>query len=197
MFPFRRLRDILLAPSATWLQVAEETTDARTLYTAFLLPLATLAALAAWFGLSVVGYTVDGAAVHLSPLGGLLNAATSLVLSLVAIHLLARFADRLAPNFGGQSDRLAALRLIAYSSSAALLGGVFAAVPTWAGLGLAPTLYSALILARGIPVLMRKRSITHVIDEAVAPARARGSGGGLGKTPGKKRVVVVGRLCGG
>ena len=84
-----------------------------------------------------------------------LNAATSLVLSLVAIHLLARFADRLAPNFGGQSDRLAALRLIAYSSSAALLGGVFAAVPTWAGLGLAPTLYSALILARGIPVLMR------------------------------------------
>ena len=42
-----------------------------------------------------------------------------------------------------------------------------------------------------------KRSITHVIDEAVAPARARGSGGGLGKTPGKKRVVVVGRLCGG
>ena len=155
MFVFRRLRDILLAPSATWLQVAEETTDARTLYTAFLLPLATLAALAAWFGLSVVGYTVDGAAVHLSPLGGLLNAATSLVLSLVAIHLLARFADRLAPNFGGQSDRLAALRLIAYSSSAALLGGVFATVPTWAGLGLAPTLYSALILARGIPVLMR------------------------------------------
>ena len=50
MFPFRRLRDILLAPSATWLQIAEETTDARTLYTAFLLPLATLAALAAWLG---------------------------------------------------------------------------------------------------------------------------------------------------
>ncbi len=155
MFPFRRLRDILLAPSATWPQIVEETTDARTLYTTYLLPLATLPALAAWFGLSVVGYTVDGAAVHLSPLSGLLNAVAGLLLSLVSIHLLARFADRLAPNFGGQSDRLTALRLIAYSSSAALLGGIFAVVPTWAGLGLAPTLYSAIILARGIPLLMR------------------------------------------
>ncbi len=41
-----------------------------------------------------------------------------------------------------------------------------------------------------------KRSIPHIIDEAVTPARALGSGGGLGKLPGKWRVVVVGSLCG-
>ncbi len=152
---FRRIGDLLLAPSSTWLRIAEETTDVRTLYTGYLAPLAGIAALAGWIGLSLVGYSVDGQRLQLAPLAGLSNALAGFALTLLSIDLLARFANRLAPNFSGQPDRGASLRLIAYSSTPALLGGLFSLVPQWAGLALIPTAYSAFILARGIPLLMR------------------------------------------
>ena len=155
MFLFRRACDLLLAPTATWSTIATETSDARTLYTTYLLPLAALPALASWIGLCVVGFSSAGEAVRLSPLAGLINALLGYVLSLLTIFILARFANRLASNFSGQPDPAAALRLIGYSSTPALLGGIFAVVPHWAGLGLVPTLYAAFVLARGIPVLMR------------------------------------------
>ena len=154
MLFFRRAFDLLLAPSATWPRIAEETTDARTLYPAFLMPLASIPACASGFGLSFVGYTADGNLIRLTPLAGLTNALISFLLTLLAIDLLSRFANRLASNFGGQPDRNASLRLIAYSSTPALLGGLFAVIPQWAGLGLLPTLYAAFIMARGIPLLM-------------------------------------------
>ena len=152
---FRRIGDLLLAPSSTWRRIAEETTAVRTLYTAYLGPLAGIAAVASWIGLSLVGYSVDGQRIQLAPLAGLTNALVGFALTLLSIDLLARFANRLAPNFGGQPDRGASLRLIAYSSTPAVLGGIVSVIPQWAGLALIPTLYAAFILARGIPLLMR------------------------------------------
>ena len=161
---FQRVRRTLMAPTQSWAEIATETTDIRALYTGYLMPLAILPALASWFGLSVTGFSIEGEPIRLSPLAGLINALAGYALSLFTIYLLAVFANRLATSFGGQPNRIAAHRLIIYSSTAALLGGIVSVVPTYAALSLLPTLYSAHLLAQGLPVMMRslpERTITY------------------------------------
>ena len=159
-----RAKDILLAPNKTWPLIESEAGDARSLFTGYVMILALVPAIASLIGMSFVGIGLSGELVRVPLAKALLIALVSYALSLLMIYLLAQFASRLAPSFGGQANPLLALRLIAYSSTAGMLGGAFSVIPTYAALGLIPTLYSVFLLARGLPVMMKsapERTLTY------------------------------------
>ena len=161
---FQRIKDILFSPTATWPLIEAEDTDTKRIFTGYVMNIALVPAIASFIGMSFFGIGIDGTQVRVPLLSGLANAVVSYLLSLVMIYLLAKMANKMAPTFGGRQDPLMALKLIAYSSTAAMLGGIFSVFPSYAALGLAPTLYSVFLLARGIPVLMKSapdRTITY------------------------------------
>jgi hypothetical protein len=75
---------------------------------------------------------------------------------LVMTSLIAIVVDLLAPRFGGRKDFVAALKLSAYSYTAAFLAGVFHALGPWGGLlVLAASIYAWYTFYLGAPVLKK------------------------------------------
>ena len=70
-------------------------------------------------------------------------------------ELIAWLVDVLAPTFGGQRDPLRALKLTAYSYTAAWVAGILQIVPALGVLALLAGCYGLYLLYLGLPVLMR------------------------------------------
>jgi hypothetical protein len=91
------------------------------------------------------------------PVGaGLTGMIVGYVLALVGVFVMALIIDALAPTFGGQKDRTQALKTVAYSYTAAWVGGIAMIVP---GIGwlvaLAGGIYSIYLLYVGLPHTMK------------------------------------------
>lgn len=146
----QRVQDILLRPQATWPQIDAEAATPGSLYKGYLLILAAIPAVCGFIGLAVLGMGLR------LPMGWALgNMVVSYLLSLLMVGLLALAAEALAPHFGGRKDRVAAFKLLAFASTAAFVGGVFALLPMLAVLSLVASLYSVYLLYTGAPVLMK------------------------------------------
>jgi len=76
-------------------------------------------------------------------------------MGLAMVYVVSMIANALAPSFGGQKNPMNALKLIAYSGTAAMLGGIFAIIPALGVLTLVAGLYSLYLLFLGVPVLMQ------------------------------------------
>lgn len=148
----QRVRNILLEPKATWPVIEQEPADAASLYRGYLLYLAAIPAVAGFIGLSFVGV---GAGMRFPLSAGFAQMVVSYALSLLTVFVLGLLIDALAPTFGASRNPLNALKLAAYGSTAALVGGVFNLIPALAVLGLLAALYSVYLLYTGLPVLMK------------------------------------------
>lgn len=150
-----RARDILLKPKETWPAIAEESADAQSIYTRYLVFLAAIPAVCGFIGLALFG--LGGAGVNLRlPMSFLIvQMVVSYLMTLAIIYIVALIVDALAPSFGATRSRIQALKLVAYSSTAALVGGVFSLVPALSILGIVAALYSIYLLYTGIDALMR------------------------------------------
>lgn len=151
----QRVKDILLNPKETWPVIDKETTDAASLYKDYLVVLAAIPAVAGFIGMSIIGFHGFGASVRVPIVTGLVQMVVGYVLSLVMVFVVALIVDALAPTFGGQKSQINALKLVAYGSTAGLVGGIFAILPSLAILGLLASLYSIWLVYTGIPVLMK------------------------------------------
>jgi len=151
----QRVQDILLRPKQTWPAIDAEPTDAGSLYKGYLMPLALIPALASFIGLSLIGVGAFGVHVRIPILSGLVSLVLGYVLTLVMAFVLALIVDALAPTFGGTRNRVAALKVVVYASTAALVGGIFNLLPMLSVLGLLAALYSLYLLYTGLPVLMK------------------------------------------
>lgn len=151
----QRVQDILLKPKDTWPQIAAEPATPQSLYKDWLLILAAVPAVAGFIGLSVLGVGGFGFSYRVPIVSGLVHMVFSYLLSLGMVYLLALLVNALAPSFGGTPDRLAALKLVAYGSTAGFAGGVFQLLPSLSALGLLCGLYSIYLVYLGLPVLMR------------------------------------------
>ncbi len=151
----QRAQDILLKPKDTWPVIAAEKADTASIYSGWLVYLAAVPAIAAFIGLSVIGFGAFGFGMRL-PIGwGLVQMVLGYALSLVAVYVLALIVDALAPVFGGTKDRIAALKVVAYGSTAGFLGGIFNLLPTLGVLGVVAAVYSIYLIYTGLPVLMK------------------------------------------
>jgi hypothetical protein len=117
-------------------------------------PLAAIGPVAQFIGYSLFGVSVFGTTYRVPIVSGLTSAAVTYLLTLVGTYILALIIDALAPTFSGRPNQLQALKVAAYSSTAAWVAGVFALIPGLRVLTILG-LYSVYLLYLGLPKLMK------------------------------------------
>lgn len=150
-----RVKEILLTPKAAWPVIETEATTTAALYTQYIMILAAIQAVAGFIGMSLFGVSAMGVTMRIPLVTGLVQMVLGYGLALVMVYVMALIADALAPKFGGQKNTMNALKLIAYSGTAAMVGGVFAIIPALGILTLIAGLYSLYLLYLGVPTLMK------------------------------------------
>jgi hypothetical protein len=103
----------------------------------------------------LIGVGAFGVSYRLPIATGLLQMVIGYLLSLAMVYVLALIVNALAPTFGGTKNQLAALKLVAYGSTAGFVGGIFNLIPSIGLLGLLAAIYSIYLIYTGIAVLMR------------------------------------------
>jgi len=146
-----RVKNILLQPKQEWPVIAGETTPTAQLYTSYVIPLAAVPAVAAFVGMSLVGMPMIG---RIGLGTGLAMMLLQFVLALAGVYVLALVIDFLAPKFGGEKNPAQALKVSAYSMTAAWVAGIFHILPMLGILSVVG-LYSLYLLYLGLPVLMK------------------------------------------
>lgn len=150
-----RVKEILLTPKQTWPVIETEETSTAALYTQYIMILAAIQAVAGFIGMSLFGISGFGVTVRLPLMTGLIQMVLGYGLTLAMVYVVALIADALAPSFGGQKKPMNALKLVAYSGTAAMVGGIFALIPALGVLTLIAALYSLYLLYLGVPTLMK------------------------------------------
>ena len=150
-----RVQAILLKPKETWPVIAQDGGDVASIYKNYLVILAAIPAVAAFIGLSVVGAGMFGVSFRVPIVAGLVNMVVGYFLSLVMVYVLSLITNALAPSFAGEKNALNAFKLIAYASTAGMVGGVFSLLPSLSMLGVLASLYSIYLIYTGIPTLMK------------------------------------------
>jgi hypothetical protein len=150
-----RVQSILLKPKATWPEIDSEQADAASLYKNYVMIIALIPAVASFIGLSLIGIGAFGVSFRVPIVSGLANMVVGYVLSLVMVFVLALIIDAMAPTFEGTRSQIGALKLSAYASTAAFVGGIFSLLPSLSVLGALAALYGIYLLYTGLPVLMK------------------------------------------
>jgi hypothetical protein len=103
-----RIKGMLVEPRSEWPKVAAEPATVQSLYTGWIMILAAVGPIALLLAMHSIQFAI-----------------AQYVLALITTFVLAVIVDALAPTFGGTKDFVAALKLVAYSYTAAWLAGVF------------------------------------------------------------------------
>lgn len=149
-----RIKSILLTPGVAWDQIDAEPASASQIYRNFVLPVAAIPAVAGFIGSQVFGTSILGVTFRPSFGSALVGALLQYVLTLAGVYVLALIIDALAPTFNGVRDRIQALKVAAYSATAAWVAGIFNLIPAIALLSILG-LYSLYLLYLGLPKLMK------------------------------------------
>ena len=152
-----RIKNLLLQPRAEWQVIAPEPTTIGQLYTDYVMPLAAFAALLSFLHVSVIGVNVPFVGATRMPLAsGVETALLTFGMSLIGLLLVGLIINALAPTFAGTRDRRQALKVAAYSFTAAWLGSLLSLSPVLPTLlQLVALCYGIYVLYLGLPVLMQ------------------------------------------
>jgi len=151
----QRVKDILLQPRQTWPIIEDEATDVAGLYKQYIMILAAIPAVAGFIGMTLIGFSAFGVSVRIPFVTGLTTMVVSYVLSLAMVYVIALIVDALAPTFSGQKNMMNALKLVAYGSTAGMVGGIFSVLPPLSMLGLLAALYAIYLIYVGLPTMMK------------------------------------------
>ncbi len=139
-----RVKNILSTPRTEWPVIAAEPSDAMGLYTGYIAPLAAIGPVALLISLTI--FMGLGTAVSL--------AIGMYASSLVGVFIMALVVAKLAPSFGGHDDLGQALKLVAYSHTAAWVASVLLLFPLLAPLVLLAALYGVYLYYVGAPATL-------------------------------------------
>jgi hypothetical protein len=154
---YTRAKSTLLTPTAEWPVIAAEPDTVKNLYVSYVLIMAAIPPLAMFLSTTVFGVSVPFLGTYrIGLFSSLTSAVTTYVLGLVGVYILALIVDALAPTFGGQKNRVQALKTVAYAYTAAWVAALIGIIP---GLTLIATLvgvvYSIYLLRLGLPFTMK------------------------------------------
>ena len=159
-----RVRSILVEPRREWGVIDAEPATVGSIYR-YALILAAIPAICQAIKFSMLGVF------HITPVLATQFAITNYVGALIAVYALALIISALAPTFGGQQGQIPALKVAAYSATAAWVSGIFVLIPLLGILALVGALYSLYLLYLGLPVLMKTppdRSIAYTVVTVIA-----------------------------
>jgi Yip1 domain len=155
-----RAKNILLAPASEWPVIAGEATSASSLFTGYVFPLVAIGQIA-----GIIGGMLSGGAFGLVTM--ILFAIVGFVLAVVGVYVLGFIAAKIAPSFGGKDDLSQALKLVAYSYTAAWVAGVFNILPAiGVYVVLIASLYGLYLLYTGVSPMMsvpREKSVGYTV----------------------------------
>ncbi len=146
-----RAKAILVTPKTEWAVIDVEPLKIPELLIGYVLPLAAIGPIARFIGWSVLGF----GGFRMSIGWGVSQAIVSFVLAVVGVFVLAWVMNVLAPSFGSTPDMSQAIKLSAYSMTAAWVAGILYVVPALFILGAIGGLYSLYLCYIGLPVLMK------------------------------------------
>ena len=112
-----RVKNILLQPKEEWPKIAAESATPQSLYLGYIMILAAIG--------PIVMVLLSGFGAEF----GIRVAILGYINSLIAVAVLALIVDFLAANFGGTKDYVAALKLTAYSFTAAWVAQIALLIP--------------------------------------------------------------------
>jgi len=153
----QRARSLLVSPRTEWPVVAAEPATVTDLYRDYILIVAAIPPVCEFVKVSLLGYAWHGFRVYRRGIGaGLAAAIVEYVISLIAVYVLAVIIESLAPNFGGQPNRVQALKVAGYSYTASWVAGFAQILPgLYALFALAGAIYSIFLLYLGLPGTMK------------------------------------------
>jgi len=145
-----RIKRLLLSPAAEWAAIDAEPMTAKGIFMSWVIPLAAIGPIAL-----VIGGLLFGYGVWHPPLRFFLSMAISTyVMSLIGTFVLALIIDALAPSFGAAKNPVAAMKVAAFSYTAAWLAGIVNIIPMLGILAIVGV-YSLYLLWIGLPLLMK------------------------------------------
>jgi Yip1-like protein len=151
-----RVKNIVLTPKTEWPVIAAEATSVRELYLGYVVLLAAIGPVARFIGLCLFGFSFLFAGGFGVPIVWALSGAIAqYVLALVGVFIVGLIIDALAPTFGGEKNRLQALKVAVYASTPSWVAGVFYLLPALGILAVLASLYGIYVLYLGLPVLMK------------------------------------------
>lgn len=151
----QRVKSLLLSPRQTLQALADAPASAREAMTGHLMPLALIPAAAQFIGSSLIGITVLGTTYRVPFFKGLTGMLLTYAMVLIGAAILAFILKTLAARYDGEPSFDRAMPLVAYASTAAMVGAIFTALP-WLGLlSTIAGIYSLYLLYIGIPMFMR------------------------------------------
>ena len=151
-----RVRGILLRPTAEWGLIAAEPATVAGLFRGYAVPLAAIGPVCTVVGKLVFGSGVPGIAVYRpNPVGLILAELLAYGLALLSVFVLGLLVEALATSFDGVKDRVGAMKVAVYSSTASWIAGAFNLVPVLGVIGVLVSLYGFYLLYRGLPIVMR------------------------------------------
>ena len=156
-----RVKNIITNPKKEWDVISVEPADSGKITTGYVLPLAGLAAIAAFIGYGFIGFNVLG--FRMSGINwGIYQALTVLISAIASVFITALVVDALAPSFGSEKNFNRSVQLVAYSFTPAWVGGVLAIFPPIAFIGALFGLYGLYLLYLGIPKIKNTPADKHV-----------------------------------
>ena len=145
-----RVKGLLFDPKAEWPIIEREPDDTGALLKGYVAILAAVPAVCGLIGSSIIGI----AGYRTGLLVGIVSAIGGYILTFVGVFVMAFVVDALADKFGGRRSFANAMKIAAYTPTAAWLASIFTAIPVLAVLSVLG-LYSLYLLYTGLPVLMK------------------------------------------
>src|SRR6476661_6338642 len=134
-----RAKAILTTPRTEWPVIDTEPLDLGSLLTGYILPLAAIGPIASAIGWSMFGF---GGLFSMSIGSAIMHAIVAFIMAIVGVFVLAWIINALAPTFGATQSMPQAIKLAAYSSTAAWVCGIFGLIPALAILAAIGGIYS-------------------------------------------------------
>jgi hypothetical protein len=155
-----RAKNIITTPNTEWNTINAEIPDQGKIIMNYVLPLAGLAAIAAFIGYGLIGFNTLG--FRLRGINwGLYQALTVLISAICSVYVTALVVDLLAPSFGSEKNFNKSLQLVAYSFTPAWIGGLLAIFPPVALIGALFGLYGLYLMYIGLPKLKHTPADKH------------------------------------
>jgi len=167
-----RAQHLLLRPAQEWQAITPEFATPGPIYSRYIVPMAAIGPISATVGTIVFGVRNSIAGSYgMSPGDAVTSGVLEFGLNLLGVYLFAVLIDVLAPSFGGQRNRVQALKVAAYGSTPYWLGGIVALFPKLSLIGGVFALYSVRLLALGLPPLMkvpRDKTVAYTLLASIA-----------------------------
>lgn len=149
-----RSKRLLMSPKTEWPAIEAEPMTLNSIMITWVLPLAAIGPIAGLIRGLLFPMTLFGVSYRPSVIGSVVQAALAIGLTMLGVWLWSMVLDALAPNFKGTKNPIAALKLVAFSATAAWLAQIFGI--TWMTLPLAIVgFYSAYLFWVGVPFTVK------------------------------------------